>query len=231
MRLADGEAGPHRCRCGGRSGVPGNEAGGGALPCRTDRARSDRAEGCGAGESGNTLRGGCGDVRRVTHWISGIIAAYPALEQIVSLHALSTPAELHEGLGFLPLDKSNLEPLVGAIHADRPDDADDGEAFDYLTPELLAWCAAQSGSSPIAYIETQYFSGEGGQGAVLFMDGQIAWGPQNDRGGPINTVLASLGVVARGGRDAFDIVGLGRHRMNDGWRDYPRLGDKPDWVR
>lgn len=167
----------------------------------------------------------------MTHWISGIIAARPVLEQIASSHALKPPAELHQGLGFLPLDQSNLAALVGAIHADRPDDADDGEAFDYLTPELIQWCAAQSKLGPLAYVETQYFGGEGGQGAALFVDGQIAWGPANDQGGPINSVLSLMGVAAQGGRDAFDIAGLGRHRMNDGWRNYPGLDDKPDYRR
>lgn len=167
----------------------------------------------------------------MTHWISGIIAARALLEHIASSHAFNQPAELHQGLGFLPLDNGNLGALVGAIQADRPDDADDGEAFDYLTPELIRWCAAQSKLGPLAYIETQYFGGEGGQGAALFVDGQIAWGPANDGTGPINAVLSLLGVAAHRGRDAFDTVGLGRHRMNDGWRNYPGLNDKPVYTR
>lgn len=161
----------------------------------------------------------------MTHWISGIIAARPVLEQIAAANALGTPAKLHEGLSFLPLDERDLTALVGTIRADRPDDADDGEVFDYLTPELTRWCAEQSSLGPVAYVETRYFGGEGGQGAVLFAGGQVAWGPRNDRGGPINQVLSLLGVAARGGRDAFDIVGLGRHRMNDGWRNEPGFGD------
>lgn len=167
----------------------------------------------------------------MTHWISGIIAARSVLEQIASSHALGAPAELHEGLGFLPLDDSNLAVLVGRVHAERPDDAEDGEAFDYLTPELTQWCSTQSSLGPIAYVETQYFGGDGGQGAVLLVDGQITWGPALDGVGPINNVLSLLGIAARGDRDEFDIVGLGRHRMNDGWRNYPGLGDGPDYGR
>lgn len=167
----------------------------------------------------------------MTHWISGIIAAHPVLEHIASSHALDPPAELHEGLGFLPLDENHLAALVGTIHADRPDDADDGEVFDYLTPELIQWCATQSSLGPVAYVETRYFAGEGGQGAVLFSDGQVEWGPANGRSGPINNVLALLGVVARGRSDAFDTVGLGWHRMNDGWRNAAAFGGKPGYPR
>lgn len=126
------------------------------------------------------------------------------------------------------MDNENLAALVGVIHADRPDDADDGEAFDYLTPELTRWCAEQSTLGPIAYIETQYHGGTGGQGAVMFTDGEISWGPELDEVGPINTVLSLLGSTKIGQLDAFDSVGISRHRMNDGWRKYPRLDEHAD---
>ena len=167
----------------------------------------------------------------MTHWISGVIAARPVLERIAASHTLNAPAELHEGLGFLPLDESNLGELVGAVDANRSNDVDDGGAFEHLTPELTRWCAAQSALGPIVYVETRYFGGEGSQGAALFADGHVAWGPANDRAGPINQALSLLGVTASSAHDAFDTVGLGRHRGNDDWRSYPRLADKPSWMR
>lgn len=106
--------------------------------------------------------------------------------------------------------------------------------FEYLTPALLSWCVETSLTAPIAYIETEYFAGEGIQGATVAIHGEAAMAPESGDGpnGPISSALELLGVVpAPGSMDAFETAGLSRHRNNDGWRNYPLLTDKPGWMR
>jgi len=68
------------------------------------------------------------------------------------------------------------------------------------------------------YFETSYFGGRGGQGAAVFQDGEIVFGPQWADTGPINRALGLLGVeVAPPAQDEFEAIGLHRHRDTEGW--------------
>ena len=172
------------------------------------------------------------------HFISGLIGARDRLASIASHWALNAPAELNQGFGFLPLDKENLPALLkipdAQIRLDcEADDREDGDAFEYLTPSLIAFCVANSLGNRFAYVETQYFGGLGGQGAAVFDDGKLVWGPIMDSDSkPIGDALQMLGATQTAGEyDLFDSVGLGRHRDNDDWRLYPGLTDKPEWQR
>jgi hypothetical protein len=158
------------------------------------------------------------------HWVSGLIAGYPALERIARGHSLALPARLEQGLGLLPLDDTNLPALLGLedVRTDEIAEAeDDGEAFEYLTPALIIWCIEASRDARLLYFETQYFGGSGGQGAAVFDAGEAIFGP-GMRQGAISDALRLLGASAQGRFDAFDRVGLGRCRSNDGWRDQAR---------
>jgi len=77
--------------------------------------------------------------------------------------------------------------------------------------EALAAATAKGGG--LAYIETEYFGGTGGQSATAFVDGQQVMAPQTARGGagPINQALRRIG-VARAEADEFDTIGLGERR-------------------
>lgn len=87
-----------------------------------------------------------------------------------------------------------------------------------------ALAAATEAGGGLAYVETEYFGGQGEQSAMAFVDGREAMAPQRSRGGggPINQALRRIGVV-RGADDEFDTVGLGERRsMEDYGPDGPR---------
>lgn len=78
-------------------------------------------------------------------------------------------------------------------------------------------CIAQSPF--FAIIETDYFGGTGSQAAAVYRgDVEImppestAIGPVDRSIGPINKALRQLGVIASGGRDEFETVGLACYR-------------------
>ncbi len=81
----------------------------------------------------------------------------------------------------------------------------------------LALAEATREGGGLAYVETEYFGGQGEQSAMAFADGREAMAAQRSRGGggPINQALRRIGVV-RGADDEFDTVGLGERRsMSD----------------
>ena len=88
-------------------------------------------------------------------------------------------------------------------------------------PSDVASVAAASRYGPIAYVETDYFGGDGVQSAALWRDGALVMNlftesaRQVHAGSPINRALRGVGVVDRDGWDEFTIQGLAGFRSND----------------
>jgi hypothetical protein len=80
-----------------------------------------------------------------------------------------------------------------------------------------------SRESPVAYINTFYFGGQGGQDALVWDKGALRFSPtspgyeQNWPNSPISQALRMIGVVAEAGEDEFDTLGLGKHRETHKW--------------
>jgi hypothetical protein len=121
--------------------------------------------------------------------------------------------ELREGWQAIPVDEA-LHTSIEAKHpgAVRPPELD---VSPFGLEGVLA--AAAAGGGGLAYVETEYFGGTGGQSATAFVDGREAMAPQRARGGggAINQALRSIGVMRTEAADEFDTVGLGERRQMD----------------
>lgn len=94
-----------------------------------------------------------------------------------------------------------------------------------LTSSDLAFAAQASRGAALAYVETNYFGGQGSQSAALWRDGVLILKPLEMTSEisrsrprslwPINIALKTLGVVARPGIDEFEALGLGAWRQTD----------------
>lgn len=124
----------------------------------------------------------------------------------------SRTVELRGGWLAIPVDQT-LYDAIEAQHpgATRPSGLD---VSPFGLSESLAAATATGGG--LAYIETEYFGGAGGQSATAFVDGQQVMAPQTARGGagPINQALRRIG-VQRTDSDEFDTIGLGERRSMD----------------
>ena len=80
--------------------------------------------------------------------------------------------------------------------------------FDYLTDNIEIELLKHFGNVKIAYIEADYFGGQGEQIAIIWEDKKRIY--LSDFGDyEINKVLKDFGVIADNGKDEFDTVGLG----------------------
>ncbi len=121
----------------------------------------------------------------------------------------SRAVELRGGWQAIPVDDGLYAAIeVATPGATRPPELD-------VSPLGLdqALAAATETGGGLAYVETDYFGGSGGQSAMAFVDGQEVMAAQRSRGGggPINQALRRIG-VKRGEADEFDVVGLGERR-------------------
>lgn len=122
--------------------------------------------------------------------------------------------QLGGALSMVPLSESLISEIQGAAAA--PGGPSVSGAFEFLSPGIEAWVRALSADTPIAYIETEYFGGEGFERAGVWSHGAIALGPL-EGAGSINQALRTLGVEARPGVEEFEVVGLDRHRSLEDW--------------
>ncbi len=157
-----------------------------------------------------------------------------ALEALVGDHALMRRlAARSPSVRAVALDSSlSLVPmtdeLFDALAGDGGDTHD--EVFAKFPPGLDEVLSELSATSPVAYIEVNYFGGLGSQAAALWDRGALRYAPErldddvvdarplHER--PVNHALRRLGVgVAAGELDEWDTVRLGRYPDTDDWLD------------
>jgi hypothetical protein len=142
--------------------------------------------------------------------LSGLIARRETLATAVGLVVVELPA----GMALAPLARPFWEergvaslPLIDAME----DGADVGEAF-WRVAEMFAQLSMQS---PIAYVEAEFWAGEGTQASVVWREGKAAREPLYAPNA-ISRTLKEIGVRALGS-DEFDALDLGRHRSVEHW--------------
>lgn len=118
----------------------------------------------------------------------------------------------HELLGELPATGHPASPETG---------------FHRLSGGLETTVRECSRGGPVAYLEADYMGRDGRQTAAVWLRSGLLYGPEilgfhEPFPGPgdntIDRALRVLGVEAKGHRDEFVMVGLGRHRRTEDWR-------------
>ncbi len=146
------------------------------------------------------------------HFVTGLIARPEVLAAFAREHSLHGPVPLYGDLAILPLRDSDLDSFLEPPLTGYP------EGFAYLASSLVQELLTASMDGSVMYFETEYFGGAGSQGAVVFRSGEIAYGPKAAKDGPINEALSLLGIrTTAPGADAFQTVGLGKHRRTADW--------------
>ncbi len=143
----------------------------------------------------------------MVHSVQLIIGRGPALKVLLEQWPEARSVDLRGGWSAVPVE----DALLGDMEAST---AAAGEAEGGLERALAA---ATRGGGALAYVETDYFGGTGGQSAMAFANGDEAVPLQKSRaGGAINAALRAIGVAKDADKDEFDTIGLGeRRRMED----------------
>lgn len=152
------------------------------------------------------------------HHIRGFIAHHANLHRAAIELDGAHVIPLRQGFGFLPVTAQLVrdEELIPFAHVER------------LSERLGKWASEHSRNFAIAYVETDYFGGDGWQSAIVWANNEIAFGPVRtsdlDSGnltplleGAINRAMRMIGVYRGAVRDEFDALGLGKHRSNEAW--------------
>jgi hypothetical protein len=90
------------------------------------------------------------------------------------------------------------------------------EGRDTIPDPLKVLCSRLSAHGRVAYLEAEFFGGDGTQAMFLAEHGSVIAGPKVDPHA-INEALQALGVRSDSHHDEFDAIDLGRHRGIDDW--------------
>ena len=112
---------------------------------------------------------------------------------------------------IIPIEADFIDSVTNA----RPNQDTDDLGFMLLTDSFLDWLQALSRLGRIAYLETEYFGGQGGQGAVVLENAKVLLWPIWDDSGTINDALELIGVPINPQYDRFVALRLCDYRSND----------------
>jgi hypothetical protein len=136
---------------------------------------------------------------------------------------------------IIPIEADFIDSVTNA----RPNQDTDDLGFMLLTDSFLDWLQALSRLGRIAYLETEYFGGQGGQGAVVLENAKVLMEPVWADSGTINDALELIGVPVHPQHDRFVALRLCDYRSNDRILDAlddeqkheQNVGPKPPSVR
>jgi len=146
------------------------------------------------------------------HSVSTFIAAEPVITRLSA--TLGNAPFRQSGVGelcFLPVTDEVFD-LATSLKGDSEPLREGYYRFSKALAAIASECSA---TGPIAHVFTDYFGGDGTQGATVWASGKEAMAPDVDRQGPINSALRKIGLKAQPPLDEFDTIGLGNVRSND----------------
>ena len=156
------------------------------------------------------------------HDVDALIAKVDDLTAAVRRFGTAIVCSLAQGFSLLPITEALEKELV--VHRSGAKDLVT-KPLRYLSYEVQALAVEISHRTPVAYISTYYFGGQGGQDAVVWDKGSVRFSPSTKGysqvwpNSPISQALRMIGVIAAEGQDEFDSLGLGKHRKTNKWAE------------
>lgn len=145
------------------------------------------------------------------HFIQAIVAPVSTARRLIDRWP-ELSACTHNGQHILfPIDSQLIDAKIGPNITPQETD----QTFTLRTVELRRLLAKLSADGILAYVETEYHGGQGGQGAVVIQDGKEIMPPEWSESDTINRALRLLGVGSTNTEDEFLMLGLGMSRDND----------------
>lgn len=146
----------------------------------------------------------------MAHFVYALVAANDVAGRIHEDWPNLKRYDAGDSHSIFPIERELIGQLLESADAPPPE----SETFIFLTDDFQILLRDLSRHGRLCYLETDYFGGEGGQGACVFEHGIELMPPTWAESNTINDALAILGVESTDEYDAFDAVGLGAVRKN-----------------
>lgn len=158
----------------------------------------------------------------MSHTLQALIVPVAAARHLRQHPAPTHAVPISGSLLLVPLTDELYDFLAEGVSSD---DEAYPDTFWKFHQAIKAFGSQVADGDLFAYIETDYFGGQGMQAAGAWRGSDTVVEPRSAAIGPINDVLRAMGVAASSRVDEFDAVGLSRHRHMEDWLDDPSIGD------
>lgn len=145
------------------------------------------------------------------HCIHAIVAPLATADTISDLWPELPRLDRDNGFALFPVD---AELIDARIAPDRTPTRTANE-FEQLTNGFRTLLQSLSRDGQLAYVETDYFGGIGGQGALVCRDGEEIMPPSWSGSGTINRALKLIGLKRGLLADRFTAAGFAQVRNDD----------------
>ncbi|GIF64877.1 hypothetical protein Ais01nite_29120 [Asanoa ishikariensis] len=147
--------------------------------------------------------------------LEAVIGGAEVLRLVAEAQPLAVVAPLPNGMALVPM----TDELFAAYGARQV------LGFEKLPADFEPVLATCSSTAPVAYVEAEFFGGEGTQRAALWQGGALSGDPVSvdedepfgPAGSPISQTLRRLGVDRGDRHDEFEALDLGRHCSTNAW--------------
>jgi len=146
----------------------------------------------------------------MAHFVYAIVTTNHVADQVQSAWPELIRFDAGDAHAIFPVDEDQIEKRLER----QTGDLKPSETFIYLSDSFKEELPELSKYGKICYFETEYFGGEGGQGACVYENRSELMAPTWARSGTINDGLKIIGVNSSDNLDEFDTIGLGEVRKN-----------------
>jgi hypothetical protein len=144
------------------------------------------------------------------YYLQAFICTKPDSKLLTERYDNAIAVDLRQGLSLIPMTAELFDQISNFSSSPSVG------KFEFMTEIIERNVLAAIGDNKFAYVEAEYFGGEGGQIAVIWDSNRrrklLSFGQ-----GKINEVLNDFGIVASHEKDEFLAVGLGLHRDTSDW--------------
>ncbi len=145
------------------------------------------------------------------HYIHAIVAPFETADSIAERWPELPRLDRDIGYAVFPVDAELIDEKIAPDETPK----ETGDEFMLLTHGFQLMLRAMSRGGQLAYVETEYFGGVGGQGALVCRDGEEVMMAAFRESGVINKALRLIGVKRGLLADEFTVVGFAEVRNND----------------
>lgn len=173
----------------------------------------------------------------MSYQLSAVVADVELLRERTAELDHAVLATLRQDFALLPVTPQLVEELTGALPDFASGEPNAEQPFQLVLSTMLAdVLAGWSRQGPVGYLEAEFAGGLGHQSAVVWLGGEVSWGPCFDdrldrprAEWPINAALTRLGAEPGPWIDPFAELGLHLERDTAGWLAHGRRGLTADY--
>jgi hypothetical protein len=147
----------------------------------------------------------------MAHCIQAIVAPTATADAVSVAWPELPRLDRNNGFSIFPVSAELIDQRIA------PDSTptSTGDEFQLLTAAFQRQLCLMSLKGILAYVETEYFGGWGGQGALVYKNGEEVMSPEWAESGTINGALKLIGVPRSLLADRFSAISLDKVRSND----------------